>query len=442
MSLNRNQSFCLKLQLGTEIRKVGRIPGSMLELREMFVALFGKNNFAVAYQDDEGDLISVTNDLELKDVKERSKGKLSFKLVLKESEQVSVVDQLENLRQSLLSSVTGDELARMESKEKEDSKLFENLDQLSEHNSLIEEDPVVIEEEKKVPETPKPLQKVVKKEKKEKKAKAPKPKAPKAKKEPVKPLPKPVQPKPSLPKDDFPVVHDGITCDGCNEGPIIGIRYKCTMCYDYDLCAICEEKLNHAHPMVKLRTPMRLGAQGLLNNRPNFDVHGLLNMPFISQAKGVLLEHLKKDLKKKWKASVKSQKYPDVICAVPGSTVEIGWVVVNKGKNVWPEGTKIVLDDGEFDYTTQTIGEVQPGDSVEIQISTIAPASEGVFRGKWRLAVGKKVFGKLLARIKTINDKNIQMLVCNMGFDIEKAKKALSDANGDFNLAISQILKS
>jgi len=214
------------------------------------------------------------------------------------------------------------------------------------------------------------------------------------------------------------------------------------VCYDFDLCDNCEEKLNHPHAMIKVRSPMRLPAQGLLQNSPNFNVHGLLNMPFVSQAKEMILEQLKVDLRKKWKAAVISQKYPEELLAAPGAAVEIKWVVKNKGKNVWPEGTKIVLDDGEFEYTTQSIGEVQPGNSIDITISTTVPAREGAFRGKWRLAVGKKVFGNLLARIRTIADKNIQMLVCNMGFDIEKAKKALSEANGDFNLAISQILKS
>jgi hypothetical protein len=50
-------------------------------------------------------------------------------------------------------------------------------------------------------------------------------------------------------------VHHGIKCSNCFVFPIIGIRYKCNVCNNYDLCTTCEEKLAeiHIHPMTKLR---------------------------------------------------------------------------------------------------------------------------------------------------------------------------------------------
>ena len=32
------------------------------------------------------------------------------------------------------------------------------------------------------------------------------------------------------------VVHEKITCDGCSKNPVVGIRYKCSECADFDLC--------------------------------------------------------------------------------------------------------------------------------------------------------------------------------------------------------------
>ena len=52
------------------------------------------------------------------------------------------------------------------------------------------------------------------------------------------------------------IVHPGVICDGCN-GPIIGTRYKCTICEDFDFCEKCEEKNNgdHGHPLLKIQNP-------------------------------------------------------------------------------------------------------------------------------------------------------------------------------------------
>ncbi|KAL3863517.1 hypothetical protein ACJMK2_005271 [Sinanodonta woodiana] len=35
--------------------------------------------------------------------------------------------------------------------------------------------------------------------------------------------------------------HDGVSCDSCLKGNFRGKRYKCLVCYDYDLCATCYE---------------------------------------------------------------------------------------------------------------------------------------------------------------------------------------------------------
>ncbi|CAF3809251.1 unnamed protein product [Rotaria sordida] len=55
----------------------------------------------------------------------------------------------------------------------------------------------------------------------------------------------------------LPPKHVGVICDGCNRSPIIGIRYKCLECFDYDLCETCaDQQLIHTHHvMAKIRTP-------------------------------------------------------------------------------------------------------------------------------------------------------------------------------------------
>jgi hypothetical protein len=51
------------------------------------------------------------------------------------------------------------------------------------------------------------------------------------------------------------VVHPHHTCDGCGVGPIVGPRFHCTVCRNFDFCSTCEENLGdeHKHPFIKFR---------------------------------------------------------------------------------------------------------------------------------------------------------------------------------------------
>ncbi|KAL3860599.1 hypothetical protein ACJMK2_010698 [Sinanodonta woodiana] len=57
-------------------------------------------------------------------------------------------------------------------------------------------------------------------------------------------------------KDAKADLHPGVVCDGC-DGAIIGNRYKCMECPDYDLCSNCEKKgIHKEHDMMRITTPI------------------------------------------------------------------------------------------------------------------------------------------------------------------------------------------
>ncbi|XP_067663942.1 sequestosome-1-like [Haliotis asinina] len=64
------------------------------------------------------------------------------------------------------------------------------------------------------------------------------------------------------------ILHPNVVCDAC-EGAVRGIRYKCCVCPDYDLCSLCEAKKIHSeHDMFKIVTPMNLCGPGRMPFRP------------------------------------------------------------------------------------------------------------------------------------------------------------------------------
>jgi len=57
------------------------------------------------------------------------------------------------------------------------------------------------------------------------------------------------------PKVEEKQVHSIVTCDGCGAHPIIGNRYKCSVCPDFDYCESCEQTIDHVHPFLKIKNP-------------------------------------------------------------------------------------------------------------------------------------------------------------------------------------------
>ncbi|XP_038061238.1 E3 ubiquitin-protein ligase mib1-like [Patiria miniata] len=68
------------------------------------------------------------------------------------------------------------------------------------------------------------------------------------------------------------VKHELVDCDGCSERGVVGIRWKCLQCDDYDLCHRCYNECRHdqRHPFMRIdepgdepgvEVPCRLGAK-------------------------------------------------------------------------------------------------------------------------------------------------------------------------------------
>lgn len=54
------------------------------------------------------------------------------------------------------------------------------------------------------------------------------------------------------------VLHPNVTCDGC-EGPVVGTRFKCSVCPNYDLCSACQARGTHTeHALLPIWHPLQV----------------------------------------------------------------------------------------------------------------------------------------------------------------------------------------
>ena len=72
-------------------------------------------------------------------------------------------------------------------------------------------------------------------------------------------------PPPPPPATSVADVHVGVTCDGCQALPLTGVRYKCMVCPDYDLCTVCMEMVEASNAGLLAGRPQGFGQFGSLH---------------------------------------------------------------------------------------------------------------------------------------------------------------------------------
>jgi len=112
-------------------------------------------------------------------------------------------------------------------------------------------------------------------------------------------------------------IHGNVICDGCNMNPLVGIRYKCGHCCNYDLCEQCVSIVNHNndHVYARIVRPLSRG-QPMCTILPPFQ-YGI-EPEYINPTRKTLLTPYKLPSDRLgYKEDIKSQ-VADIIASRPG----------------------------------------------------------------------------------------------------------------------------
>ena len=186
--------------------------------------------------------------------------------------------------------------------------------------------------------------------------------------------------------------YSGIQCQGCNIFPIEGIRYKCSVCKNFNYCAQCEEKYAemHGHSFIKLNTKqtsqlfnetfLRLPVKKYLNQIEINQFSNEIQQMSIFNLKGTKKEPSFEILNDSLSYTTHNNN----------SYFNCKLSLKNTGNESWPTPLYLICEQGSFikGNKVKISKEVQPDEIMNIQIKfdlTKLNKKTGKYKSIWKL---------------------------------------------------------
>jgi len=253
------------------------------------------------------------------------------------------------------------------------------------------------------------------------------------------------------------VCNDKTTCCECKAN-IKEVRYSCLTCKNYDCCEACEEKVEHQHPLLKIKqnrtsnqnvsdlpmpalmpTLSRGMSRSSVNHTFNRHAHeesttplqnnnstlGLSKSPDTNRTRGPdsiktskspesklgttagqdnaehpQLETCDVSSLRRYKVTVVKEPIYDVIRVKQRCNYTVDWTVKNTGAEKWPNHVCLICTQGIHKGTEKEIDSLVPGQEFAIHLELEAPNECGRYLSQWKLHYYEndifKSFGKVL----------------------------------------------
>eukprot|EP00898_Chlorokybus_atmophyticus_P003120 jgi/Chlat1/3809/Chrsp259S03948 len=245
----------------------------------------------------------------------------------------------------------------------------------------------------------------------------------------------------SKPEDGAPVYHHNVVCDGCNQSPLEGSRYKSLEKEDYDLCQLCYDKEDRKEEYVCIVRPGDRAWLNAMRNRhgrcggwgrggrhpfmpyPAPNANGVFQHPWgrVPHHAGPWGPHHGG----RWGgrhgpcgfgAGKPDARFVSDITIFDGTEVLPGqkftkiWKIKNSGNCPWPPSTHLVHVGGDI-MSVESVpvpvpeGGLLPDQDLDVSVDMVAPSEPGRYVSHWRLAWtnnGPKFGHRLWALIQVV----------------------------------------
>jgi len=214
-------------------------------------------------------------------------------------------------------------------------------------------------------------------------------------------------------------LHPGVVCDGCS-GSISGIRYKCSSCPDFDLCATCEAKSglhDSSHVFLKIAKPVQTG-RGCPYRRPwatghcdkKFGRWGSWKSQSQSPCKDSPLAQ-----NRYLARFVTDVSIEDGTNINPEQSFVKIWKMRNEGSTAWPEGTRLIYVGGDKLSNVEyiTVPGIDANSEVDLAVDMVAPSKPGRYVSYWRLVTpdggrfGQRVWVDVIVAVEEVIPKPV-----------------------------------
>ena len=249
--------------------------------------------------------------------------------------------------------------------------------------------------------------------------------------------------------------HHGIKCNKCQTEPIVGYRYKCSVCKDYNLCEKCEQKNSeteeHAHNFIKMRNEERKHEEKQEKKQEKQEK---------KQEKQEKKQEKQEKQVKQEKQEVKEEEYnyqvmnndlQKKVTEFKDKEVNFEVSLKNIGILNWPKGKTKLINDPKSDLKANNMDlpDLQINKEQKIKITlNIEKMRAGEKQCIYHFNVEGKNYGNpLILKVIMEEDENVikmrtEFELSTEEYDSEKLFNALKKNNNDINKAFSSLYQN